>query len=154
MEWLPDPCRFSSLLSMVIPDTRGTTTTISNVKVLENVHHFFGFWPGFRRFSPLCTVQCKRLWCWNLRLLPRAKSFRWRWRQIRTYFIIRQVRYEWSFENKFDLVFGIRTISWNIHQDVFLKPFTTQQFQRESRKSWKPLTFIYLQLHFTKKWIC
>jgi hypothetical protein len=38
---------------MVIPDTRGTTTTISNVKVLENVHNFFGFGPGFRRFSPL-----------------------------------------------------------------------------------------------------
>jgi hypothetical protein len=42
---------------MVIPDTRGTTTTISNVKVLENVFHFFGFWPGFRRFSPLCVGE-------------------------------------------------------------------------------------------------
>jgi hypothetical protein len=42
---------------MVIPDTRGTTTTISNVKVLENVFHFFGFWPGYRRFSPLCVGE-------------------------------------------------------------------------------------------------
>jgi hypothetical protein len=42
---------------MVIPDARGTTTTISNVKVLENVFHFFGFWPGFRRFSPLCVGE-------------------------------------------------------------------------------------------------
>jgi hypothetical protein len=45
---------------MVIPDTRGTTTTISKVKVLKNIHHFFGLWPGFRRFSPLCGVQKAR----------------------------------------------------------------------------------------------
>jgi hypothetical protein len=54
MELIPDPCGVYSPLLMVIPDTRGTTTTISKVKVLKNIQHFFGFWPGFRRFSPLC----------------------------------------------------------------------------------------------------